>query len=184
MSIPTKQVYLAGPIVGVPYGEARSGWRRDFAHAVRGDGEWHTEPSDVTGHSNSGRHEATHPHIHFYSPMRGRKLMDADVVVQPGMEFVIDDPLENAKSMLARDTNDVRHSDMVVVNLLGAKRAALGTTAEMGFAYALNIPILLIMEKDQSVFHHHGFVIGMASYWVDNVEDAVDVVRTLLTPGV
>lgn len=162
MSAPNKSVYLAGPIVGTEYGAARN-WRRDFAHMVRDD---------------------THPHIHFYSPMRGRRILSDDAVVTPGMEYEIDDPLENAKSMLARDTNDVRHSDMVVVNLLGAKRAALGTTAEMGFAYALNIPILLVMEKDPAVLHHHGFITGMASYWVDSIEEAAYVVQTLLTPGV
>jgi nucleoside 2-deoxyribosyltransferase len=170
---PTKSVYLAGPIVGVEYGAARN-WRRDFAHAVRGDAAWTKDTNRVA---------ATYPHIHFYSPMRGRKLMESDEVVAPGMEYTMDDPLENAKSMLARDTNDVRCSDMVVVNLLGAKRAALGTTAEMGFAYALNIPILLIMEKTP-VFHTHGFITGMASYWVDNIDEAVYVVQTLLTPGV
>lgn len=164
MQSPSKAVYLAGPIVGVAYGEARSGWRAEFEKSVHAGG-WFQ-------------------HIHFYSPMRGRRILEQADVVMPGLEFTIDDPLENAKSMLLRDTNDVRNSDMVVVNLLRAKRAALGTTAEMGFAFALNIPILLIMERDPTIFHHHGFITGMASYWVENLEDAVYVVQTILTPGV
>lgn len=166
---PQKQVYLAGPIVGVGYGEARFGWRQQFATMVR---------DEESGHA------AAYPHIHFYSPMRGRRIMDENDTVAPGVEFVIDDPLENAKSMLARDTNDVRNADMVVVNLLGAKRAALGTTAEMGFAFALRVPILLIMEKDPSIFHHHGFIIGMADYHVETLKEAAYVVQTILTPGV
>lgn len=80
--------------------------------------------------------------------------MDSTEVVVPGMEFEIKDSMENAKSMLLRDTNDIRYCDLVVVNLLGAKRAALGTTAEMGFAFALNKPVVLIMEKDPKVFHY------------------------------
>lgn len=162
MALPSKSIYLAGPIVGVAYGEARNGWRAEFERHLRNAGD---------------------THIHCYSPMRGRRLMGEDTVVAPGIEYTLDDPLENAKSMLARDTNDIRQSDLVVVNLLGAKRAALGTTAEMGFAYALNIPVLLIMEK-HGVFHTHGFITGIASYWVDDLDTAIETARTLLTPGV
>lgn len=158
---PSKSIYLAGPIVGVEYGEARSGWRAEFAAMMD-----------------------SHPHIHCLSPMRGRALMPDKQVVAPGMEYQIDDPLENAKSMLARDTGDIRNCNLVVVNLLGAKRAALGTTAEMGFAYALNIPVLLIMERRVPVFHTHGFITGIASFWVDDLEVAAATAQTLLTPGV
>lgn len=177
-----RNIYLAGPIVGVGYGEARWGWRQEFEDYLH-HRDWVTEPNPITGNRSSGREEQFR-HIHCFSPMRGRALMPAAEVVQPGMEYQMDDPLENAKSMLARDTNDIRYCDLVVVNLLGAKRAALGTTAEMGFAFALNKPVVLIMEKDPSVFHHHGFITGIASFWVETVPEAVKVVQTLLTPGV
>lgn len=180
-----RNVYLAGPIVGVEYGKARFGWRREFEQLLHWQPYWSTE-NDVTGHvtslAPSLRPETQH--IHLFSPMRGRLLMDAEDVVAPGVEYTLDDPLENAKSMLLRDTNDIRYCDLVVVNLVGATRAALGTTAEMGFAYALNKPVVLIMEKDPSVFHYHGFITGIASFWVETVPEAVDVVKTLLTPGV
>lgn len=182
MKAPDRCVYLAGPIVGVEYGEARNGWRSEF-EALLHRKPWQTEPDEVTGWGISG-HIATSPHIHCLSPLRGRSILQSNEVVAPGLEFTIDDPLENAKSMLARDTNDIRMADLVVANLSGAKRAALGTTAELGFAYALNKPVVLIMEKDPSVFHYHGFIVGIASFWVETVPEAVEVVRTLMTPGV
>lgn len=165
-----RNVYLAGPIVGVEYGKARFGWRQEFEETLHYDSLEDERPETK--------------HIHLFSPMRGRLLMDSKDVVAPGVEYTLDDPLENAKSMLMRDTNDIRYCDLVVVNLMGAKRAALGTTAEMGFAFALNKPVVLIMEKDPSVFHYHGFITGIASFWVESVPEAVDVVKTLLTPGV
>ncbi len=177
-----RNVYLAGPIVGVEYGEARYGWRMEFERMLHWK-HWETEPNMVTGHSNSGWVNQ-YEHIHCFSPLRGRQILSPDTVVQPGIEYTIDDPLENAKSMLLRDTNDIRYCDLVVVNLMGAKRAALGTTAEMGFAFALNKPVVLIMEKDPKVFHYHGFITGIASFWVESVPEAVKVVQTLLTPGV
>lgn len=167
MSLPQKTVYLAGPIVGLSYEEARHGWRDEFDRLL---------------HDSQDNAFGWHWHIYSVSPMRGKDVLSADQVVTPGIEYLMTDPIENAKGILARDTNDIKNCDLVVANLLDLKVRPIGTLCELGIAHALGKPVCIIMEKEGSPVHH-GFVTGIASFWVDNLPDAVRVAQTLLTPG-
>lgn len=170
MSYPSKTIYLAGPITGVQYGEARRGWREEFDRILHG--KWATmvwEPENA--------------HIHCVSPMRGEELLAHAQVVEPGAEYASQHHIENPKGILTRDENDVRNCDLIVANFLGAERVSIGTVAEFGMARVLRKPVVLVMEREGNV-HHHGFITEIACYWVETLEQAADVAETLLTPGI
>jgi nucleoside 2-deoxyribosyltransferase len=172
MTYPAKTIYLAGPITGVSYGEARDGWRNEFARILH-------EP-DPEG---KGFKIPRNDHIHCISPMRGERLMAKSKVVPAGAEYHSDHHIENPKGILTRDANDVAHCDLIVANFLGATRPSIGTCAEFGMAYILRKPVVLIMENDFSNPHHHAFITEIATYWVDSLEKAADIATVLLTPG-
>jgi nucleoside 2-deoxyribosyltransferase len=157
---PARTVYLAGPITGLTYGAARHTWRRDFPMLLP-------------------------DHIHCISPLRGKELMHRAGVLTPGAEYESQHHIENPKGILTRDIQDVKRCDIMVANFLGAGRPSIGTSVEFGAAHILQKPVVLIMEKGESDNpHRHAFITEVASYWVDNIEDAADIVTTLLTPGV
>jgi nucleoside 2-deoxyribosyltransferase len=157
MNSPDRLIYLAGPITGLTYDDARNGWRDEFMHMM---------PS----------------HIHCLSPMRGKAFIPPGQVIEKGAEYLSTHIIENPRGILTRDTNDVRSSDVIVANFLGAQTTSIGTCAEFGMAHAWQKPLVLIMEPEGNV-HHHGFITEIASFWVHNLEDAAEVVKTLLTPG-
>lgn len=163
---PPKTIYLAGPITGVAYGDARDGWRHQF---------------DALLHQHfSGGYKS--PHIHCISPMRGERLMAKSAVVHQGMEYTSDHHIENPKGILTRDANDVANCDLIVANFTGATRVSIGTCAEFGMAHVLRKPLVLIMEREGNP-HHHGFITEIATYWVEDLEKAADIATVLLTPG-
>lgn len=155
---PIRTVYLAGPITGLQYGTARHTWRKEFPLLLP-------------------------DHIHCFSPMRGAELMDRAGVIKAGSEYESQHHIENARGIFTRDINDIQKCDIVVANFIGAGRVSIGTCVEFGAAHILRKPVVIIMEKTGNV-HHHAFITEIGGFWVDNIEDAADVVTTLMTPGV
>lgn len=104
------------------------------------------------------------------SPMRGLE------------KFRVPGPLpstfDEGKAAMLRDLYDIRRSDAVVVNLLGAERVSVGTMCELGYAYALGKFIVVVMN-DVNPWHDHLFVHEMASQVVPTLDDALDVLAVL-----
>ena len=167
MSKPT--CYLAGPITGLSYGEARHGWRDKVGRSLNAVG------------------------ILPLSPMRGKEELN-HVRRLSGDPDAYGDLLTTAQGILARDYNDVARCDVVLANFLGAEQVSIGTCCEFGFAYALRKPVVVIMEKEDrpagfgrlpiSNPHRHAFLTQIASYWVEDFEEAIFAVRHLVGHGV
>jgi nucleoside 2-deoxyribosyltransferase len=168
-----RRIYLAGPITGLSYGEARHGWREEFANLM------------------SGRH----PDIECFSPMRAKNFLSkSQNIASTSDSYGKDSPFGQGSGILARDHNDVFTCDAMIANFLDAKVGSLGTAAEFGFAHAYKKPIVMIIEPhllDEKGVpvpgqnpHHHVFLRQMAGYIVNDLETAVDVVASLLTPGI
>jgi len=155
----TKTVYLAGPITGLSYGEAREGWRKQFASFLP-------------------------HHIQALSPMRGHDMLkgESSLAGDPGMYS--EEAMVSAKGITMRDVNDVKTCDTMVANFLGAKKASIGTAIEFGLAHAFGKPIVMIIEKDYDNPHNHAMLVQMAGYVCHDLESAAFLVSHLLTPGV
>lgn len=165
MSFAKKSLYLAGPITGLDYGNARYGWRKVF----------------------SDRMNIVAPHIECFSPMRAKDFLDGQQILQCKGEDLdrIGNALARPLGILTRDANDVSNRDLIVANFLGADRVSIGTTWEIGYAAAQTPrkPVIVIMEDEGNV-HDHVFITHTAGYRVNNIEDAVLIAASILTPGI
>ena len=154
-----KQVYLAGPITGLSYADARNGWRRDVADML-------------------------FPHVDCLSPMRAKEFLakEENLRGDPGM---YDNVLASSKGILTRDFNDVSVCDAIIANFIGATKVSIGTCVEFGFAHALRKPVILVMEPPAwKNVHDHAFLDQIAGYRVDNLNDAAFIAKSLLLAGV
>lgn len=147
-------LYLAGPIAGCTYGECTD-WRKYVASKLP-------------------------PHIHGVSPMRGKEFLEKKMKKQVlGSEYA-ESPLCLVPGVTCRDRNDVFRADAVLVNLLGAKKVSIGTMIELGWADASRRPIILVMEPGN--VHENLLVRGVSGFVVDNLDDAIAVAVTVLSP--
>lgn len=153
-----KHVYLAGPITGMLYGEARNSWRPYVA-------------------------ERLNEHIKAWSPLRVVNKLQPEVGLLDGPKYIgLQDYIINLE-ILERDENDIRNSDAMIANMLGATRVSIGTVAEIAMARILNKPIVLVMEEGGNL-HEHPFVTAKVARRVTNLDDGIDYINHLLTPGV
>lgn len=147
------KVYLAGPIAGLSFDDATT-WRI-LAKGLLAD---------------SG--------IDAYSPLRNKEYFkDINKFENKGYEEF---PLSTSKAVVCRDFLDCTTSNVVIVYLLGAKSISIGTVMEIAWAYQARVPIILVMEKDN--LHSHCMVNECANFKVDNLEDAINIAKSVLLP--
>ena len=152
-------VYLSGPITGLSYTDAAEGWRRRYADCL-----------------------ADSPAIGLLSPMRGCEHLH---VGDEPMDALGDasDVLTSPAGITSRDRFDVGRSTIMVVNVIGAERVSIGTMIEIGWADAVRVPIILVMEPEGNI-HDHAMVVHMCDYIVHSVEAAAILTRRLNLPGI
>lgn len=114
-----REIYLAGPITGLSYGESTD-WRSQVASQL---------PS----------------HIRPLSPMRGKQYLKGEATILDSYSQHI---MSTSKGITTRDRFDVARADAVFANFLGAKKVSIGTVIEIAWADMLRKPIIVVMEKD------------------------------------
>jgi len=117
-------IYLAGPITGLSWKDATE-WRKNLIERFKDAGK------------------ATHNYIAL-SPLRGKEYLENETDIKDGY---MSHKMSTPKAITERDLNDVRRSDLLIVNLKNATKISIGTIIEIGAAKVLNIPIILIMEE-------------------------------------
>lgn len=152
-----KRVYLAGPITGLSYDEARHGWREEFKLLL---------PA----------------HIRCVSPMRAKEFLRNETALIGDSKMYPGHLLAMPKGIVTRDRNDIRTCDAVVAFFLGAKNISIGTCIEFGWADAYRKPVVLIMEPGN--VHDHAMITEIAGYITPSITEAAHVITHLLTPGV
>ncbi len=113
-----KSVYLAGPISGCSY-EGCTDWRE---YAKR-----ELSLSEISG----------------TSPMRAKNYLSKEKSISDSYETV----LSCSKGITTRDRYDVRTCDILLANLLDAKKVSIGTIGELFWADAFRKPIITIIEN-------------------------------------
>jgi len=142
-------LYLAGQISGISYKEATI-WREYVK-------------------------EKLPRNIRTLSPMRGQEWLSGELSLSWDYEGY---PLTSAAGLLARSFFDVQRSDMVLTDLSAASTVSQGTLCEMGWAYALRKPIILVMDKGD--IHDTPIVAEQASLILPDLDTALSVVKTML----
>lgn len=139
-------IYLAGPITGLNWEQATK-WRTDLTERFKD--------------ASTGR-------INYItlSPLRGKEYLKQEKNIKDSYaNYVMSTP----KSITERDLNDVRRSDLIIVNFLGATKVSIGTVFEIGAARALNIPIILIIE-DPIIFDLNSELVSVSNYTAETLE--------------
>ena len=148
------KVYLAGPISGLDY-EGCTSWREYARDRLADYG------------------------INGVSPMRGKEFLSR---IQGGLSKTGEDygphPFAQPQGILARDRFDCTTCDVLLVNLAHAVDVSIGTMFEMAWAHINRTPIVLVMEDGN--LHEHIFVNQTADFRVDDLDDAIDLVKAIL----
>ncbi len=157
--------YLAGPITGCSF-DGCVDWREYVTKKL---------PSEIVG----------------LSPMRGKTYLegvsdiadayDGEQIVKNTSVAHLSSIMSCGRGILARDFNDSRRCDVLVVNFLGAEKVSIGTVMEIAWAKAFNIPIVMVMEPKNNV-HEHAMINECVGFRVETLDDAVDVATMLLLP--
>jgi nucleoside 2-deoxyribosyltransferase len=149
-----KSVYLAGPISGLKFFGATD-WREFCVRELAKNG------------------------IQGLSPMRGKDYLLSVGTINSGSYD--DHALSTQKAIVTRDRLDTTTSDLVIMNLLGAKKVSIGTMIELGWADANRVPVVLVMEKKKNA-HEHCMVREMCGFQVETLEEALYISSVILNP--
>ena len=145
-------VYLAGPITGLSWEESTA---------------WYAEVDKLLPE-----------HIVPVFPLRGKMWLEDEISIKDNYDDK--HPLSTQAGIMTRDKLDVMRADALLVNLLGAKSVSVGTVIEIAWAYMLQKPVIVIMEKDN--IHQHSMVRGCASMVVETLPLGIDTVIRIVSP--
>lgn len=149
-------VYLAGPIAGITGYEATD-WRTLAAHRL----EIHN--------------------IETLSPMRAKQSLGEQSRISVNYhDYEKLGTFFTSKAIMARDFNDVKRCDVLLVNLLGAPRPSLGTVMELAWAYALQKPAVVAIEAEGNVNDNHPMIHEAIPFRVETLDEAIDAVAVIL----
>lgn len=149
-----KKVYLAGPITGLEYGESVD-WRE------------------------SAKDKLTEGGIRAYSPMRAKDYLDG---VGPLESQYFDiSVMSSPRGIMTRDRWDATTCDVILVNLLGAKRVSIGTVMEIAWADLSRIPSVVAMEESGNV-HEHAMITEAIGFRVPTLDEGINIVKAILLP--
>lgn len=151
------KVYLAGPITGCSCGTCTN-WRDGVKDAL----------TDISG----GR-------IEGFSPLRSKEYLANEAVIQ---DFYPDtlSVMSTQRGIFHRDRLDVKTSNLVFVNMIGATQVSIGTVMEVAWADAWGIPIVYVIDKDN--IHDHSMMREACPFTIDNFEEAVLMTAKILLP--
>lgn len=148
-------VYLAGPITGLSYREARFGWRKYVADRLS-------------------------PGIQALSPMRHEGHLSE---VQGGLrDHYPDHFFSKSKVLFQKDMLDIKRADVVLVNFLDAVETAKGTLVEIGVAYAWDKFVVVVVSPGS--LHDYPFVTEPASAVLHDLDEAITIINSLLSEGI
>lgn len=85
-----------------------------------------------------------------------------------------------SRAIMSRDFNDVKQSDVLLVNLLGTTVPSLGTIMELAWAYALQKPAIVVIEESGNVHENHPMIHEAMSFRVHSLRDGINAVQVVL----
>ena len=150
-------VYLAGPISGLAYKEARFGWRHAFA-------------------------EMMPDYIECLSPMR--QTNDLSAKRKLDIAGYVGNPLHTPAGITTRDHNDVKMCDAMVACFLESDGTrSLGTAVEFGWADVYRKPIVVIGKADDDHIKH-GMLARIRGFHTEDLEEGAQIIISLLSTGI
>ena len=166
------RVYLAGPITGLSY-EGATDWREYAKRALA-------------------------PEVIGVSPMRGKEYLAhlKDIGGTPDEHYMRLQAMSTPKGITNRDRWDCKTCDAILMNVLGATKASVGTMIEAGWANAYGVPVVLVIEAEGKMLnpatqpspdpallpvnpHYHSILDQIAAFSVPTLEEAIHILKTM-----
>lgn len=149
-------VYLAGAIAGIS-GLDAADWRQEAKMAL-------------------SRYD-----IETLSPLRGKDALCGPARISTDFrDYDNKGPFFTSRGIMARDFNDVKRCDVLLVNLIGCAKPSMGTVMELGWAYAMQKPAVVVMEATGNVHDLHPMLHEAIPFRVETLDEAVHVVAVIL----
>jgi len=120
------------------------------------------------------------PQIKVISPMRGKDYLKNEKQIKASYEDI---PPSSGRGITCRDRFDTMRCDAMLINLIGAKKVSIGTILEAGWADSKRKPIILVIEKEGNP-HDHPMLKEISGFIVDNLDEAIELAKKILLPGV
>lgn len=149
-------VYLAGAIAGHAF-DSVNDWRVNAKHflSLRG--------------------------IETLSPLRAKANLGVLGTISTDFhDYAGLGPFFTSRGIMARDFNDVKRCDALLVNLLGLQKPSLGTIMELAWAYALQKPAVVAIEATGNPHDNHPMIHEAMPFRVETLDDAIDAVAIIL----
>lgn len=151
-------VYLAGAIAGMAY-DAATDWRADAMIELNDRG------------------------IETLNPMRAKTELgsrNAGRISTDFHDYAAFGAFFTSQGIMTRDFNDVRRCDVLLVNLLGLQKPSLGTIMELAWAYALQKPAVVAIERDGNPHDNHPMIVAAMPFRVESLSEAIRSVAVIL----
>lgn len=151
-------VYLAGAIAGLEFDDVTD-WRLLAAHTLRDRG------------------------IETLNPMRAKNALGAQNngrISTDFRDYEGNGAFFTSRGIMLRDSSDVRRCDALLVNLLGLRKPSLGTIMELGWAYLLAKPAVVVIEEQGNPHDNHPMIFEAMPFRVTTLDEAIDSVAVLL----
>jgi hypothetical protein len=146
-----KTVYLAGPITGLSY-EGCTDWREYAIKKLKGWG------------------------IKGVSPMRGKNYLLEEISVKDAYSEKV---LSCSRGITIRDRYDSTNCNVLLANLLGAKKVSIGTMIEYGWGDSARAPIITVMEKEGNP-HEHAMIRELTGFRVETLDEGLYIAKAIL----
>ena len=85
-----------------------------------------------------------------------------------------------SRGIMVRDFNDVKRCDALLVNLIGLTKPSMGTIMELAWAYAMQKPAVVAMEREGNPHDLHPMIHEAVSFRVETLDEAIDSVAVIL----
>ncbi len=90
-------------------------------------------------------------------------------------------PLNSPKAIYNRDFDDIRRSNAILFNFIGAEKVSIGSCVELGACLALNKPAVIVIDKDN--IHDHPLTTTAAGYVADSLPAGCWMINSILRTG-
>lgn len=110
--------------------------------------------------------------------MRGKDYLSKKQQIK---NFYDTHPLSTGKGILCRDRFDVKRSDMIFANFLGAEMVSIMSVMEIAWADAWQKPIIIVAEKE-NIHLQHIAIKEVAGFILHDLDEAITIAIAVLSP--
>lgn len=115
------------------------------------------------------------------NPMRAKTVLSEQSLISSNFNDYADNGIFfTSRAIMTRDFNDVKQCDALLVNLLGALKPSLGTIMELAWAFALQKPAVVVIEKEGNPHDNHPMIHEAIGFRVSTLEAGINAVSVIL----